>query len=63
MIKTSTSNEIVNSPNAKTIKNATSEAEQKDELFYNSMKSQLNKLVKDPSDETIEKILAYSKDK
>jgi hypothetical protein len=29
--------------------------------FYESIKSQLNSLSKDPSDETIEKILAYSK--
>lgn len=63
MIKTSTPNEIVSSPNAHPIKRTTSEAEQQDELFYNSIKSQLNKLVKDPSNETIEKILAYSKKK
>ena len=63
MIKTSTPNEIVSSPNAKPIKNTANEAEQQDELFYNSIKSQLNMLVKDPSDETVEKILAYSKDK
>lgn len=63
MIKTSTPNEIVSSPNAQSLKRSTGEAEQQDELFYNSIKSQLDKLVKDPSDETIEKILAYSKDK
>ena len=32
-----------------------------DMSFYNSIKSQLNSMSKDPSDETIEKILAYSK--
>jgi hypothetical protein len=63
MIKTSTPNEIVSSPNAKPTKNKAKEIEQHDELFYNSIKSQLNMLVKDPSDETVEKILAYSKDK
>jgi hypothetical protein len=31
--------------------------------FYDSIKPELNKLVKDPSDETIEKILAYSRKK
>ena len=34
-----------------------------DMSFYNSIKSQLNSLSKNPSDETIEKILAYSKSK
>ncbi len=63
MIKTSTPNEIVSSPNTQLIKCLISEAEQQDELFYNSIKSQLNKLIKDPSEVTIERILAYSKNK
>ncbi|MEN0094020.1 MAG: hypothetical protein AAGB30_01470 [Pedobacter sp.] len=39
------------------------ESEQQDELFYQSIKPQLNELIKSPSDETIQKILAYSKQK
>lgn len=63
MTKTSTSTHIVNSLNSQLVEKVADEAEQQDELFYNSIKSQLNKLVKNPSDETIDKILAYSKKK
>ena len=62
MTKTSTSTNLVSSPNAQPSEKAGSgEAEQQDELFYNSIKSQLDQLVKNPSKETIDKILAYSK--
>lgn len=37
------------------------EADQQGKLFYNSIKPQLNELIKDPSDEVINKILAHSK--
>ena len=62
MIKTSTPNDLVSSPSAQITQSATSEAEQQDELFYNSIKSRLNELIKNPSDETIDRILAYSKE-
>ncbi len=63
MTKTFTPNELVSSPYTPSEINVMSEAEQQDELFYNSIKFKLNELVKNPSDETIERILAYSKDK
>ncbi|TKC07927.1 hypothetical protein FA048_12235 [Pedobacter polaris] len=63
MTKTSTPNNLVSSPNTQPLEKVAVEAEQQDELFYNSIKPQLNKLVKDPSEETIAKILAYSKSK
>jgi hypothetical protein len=37
--------------------------EESELLFYNNIKPQLDKLAKSPSNETIEKILAYSKKK
>ena len=63
MTKTSTSTNLVSSPIAKPVEITIDMAEQQDELFYNSIKIQLDELVKDPSDETIDRILAYSKDK
>lgn len=62
MTKTSTPTHIVNFPKTTTEKTA-EDGEQQDELFYNSIKSQLNELVRNPSDETINKILAYAKKK
>ena len=62
MTKTSTPNDLVSSPSAQITQSATSEAEQQDELFYNSIKTRLNELIKNPSDETIDRILAYSKE-
>jgi uncharacterized protein YlzI (FlbEa/FlbD family) len=63
MTKTSTSTHIVNSLNTQLVEKVADEADQQDELFYNSIKSKLNELVKNPSDEIINKILAYSKRK
>ena len=63
MTKTSTSTNLVSSPSLQPTENLAAEAEQQDELFYNSIKSQLDKLVKNPTDETIDKILAYSRNK
>ncbi len=60
MTKTSTSTNLASSPSAQPVLPPVNEAEQQDELFYNSIKLQLNELVKNPSDETINKILAYS---
>ncbi|RZL30097.1 MAG: hypothetical protein EOP00_36915 [Pedobacter sp.] len=63
MTKTSTSTNLVSSPSTQPTEKAAAEAEQQDELFYNSLKPQLDKLIKNPSDESISKILAYSKSK
>ena len=63
MTKTSTSTNLVSSPSAQPSEKLAAEAEQQDELFYNSIKPQLDKLVKNPMDETINKILAYSRNK
>ncbi len=63
MTKTSTSTNLVSSPNVQPLQKAAAEAEQQDELFYNSIKPQLDQLVKNPSDETINKILAHSRNK
>lgn len=63
MTKTSTSNNLVSSPISTPVEITIDMAEQQDELFYNSIKTQLDELVKDPSDETIKRILAYSKEK
>ena len=37
--------------------------EESELMFYNSIKPQLDQLSKNPSEETIEKILAYSRKK
>ena len=62
MTKTSTTTNLVSSPSSP-LEVTMDSAEQQDELFYNSIKSQLDKLVKNPTDETIDKILAYSRNK
>lgn len=59
MIKTSTSHDSVNN----TASQMSELAKNQDELFYNSIKSQLDKLIKEPSEESIQKILDYSKKK
>lgn len=61
MTKTATPTNLASSPNPQPTEKAIAEAEQQDELFYNSIKQQLNELIKDPSDETINKILVYSR--
>lgn len=63
MTKTSTPTNLVSSPNLQPLDKAVAEEEQQDELFYNSIKPQLNRLIKEPSDETISKILAHSRNK
>lgn len=59
MVKTSTSLNSVNHPASQPIE----VMKNQDELFYESIKPQLNELIKDPSDECIERILAYAKEK
>lgn len=63
MIKTSTSLNSVNYQSKQAAEEAVEQAKNQDEMFYDSIKPQLDQLIKDPSDETIEKILAYAKKK
>lgn len=63
MVKTSTSLNAVNFSNPTPAKQAVEPIKNQDEMFYDNIKPQLDKLIKDPSDETLEKILAYAKKK
>ena len=63
MTKTATSLHSVNYPDQQPAESTAEQAKNQDEMFYNSIKPQLDELFKDPSDETIKKILAYSKKK
>ena len=63
MTKTATSLHSVNYPNQQPVEITTEQSKNQDDMFYNSIKPQLDELFKDPSDETIKKILAYSKKK
>ncbi|MDQ7948906.1 MAG: hypothetical protein REI78_15440 [Pedobacter sp.] len=63
MTKTSTPTHLTKLSGAPVDEMTADESEQQDELFYQSIKPQLNELIKSPSDETIQKILAYSKQK
>jgi len=62
MTKTSTSKTNVNLP--KMLQFTTEyESDAEIDLFYDQIKSRLDQLVKNPQDETINRILAYSKTK
>lgn len=63
MVKTSTPLNSVNFSSPIPAEQAVEQANHQDELFYDSIKPQLDKLIKDPSNETIEKILAYARQK
>ncbi|MES2418539.1 MAG: hypothetical protein V4541_10160 [Bacteroidota bacterium] len=63
MVKTSTSLKAVNYSSQKQSEMPADMAEKQSELFYNSIKPKLDQLIKEPSDEIIDKILAYSKKK
>lgn len=63
MTKTFTTKNAVTSNHSDLVDQTIDEAEQQNIDFYNNIKPRLNKLVKNPSDETIEKILAYAKKK
>ncbi len=63
MTKTSTLNEFSNLSSPQPIEKAIDEGDQQNLMFYNSIKSKLDQLVKEPSEETIQKILDYSKKK
>lgn len=62
MTKTSTTQNS-ESLACETVKAKESPENMQDELFYHNLKPQLDKLIKNPADETIEKILAYAKEK
>ncbi|RZK39500.1 MAG: hypothetical protein EOO90_18500 [Pedobacter sp.] len=59
MVKTSTSLKSVNFSSTVPAEPAVEQANKQDDMFYTSIKPQLDLLIKNPSDETIEKILAY----
>ena len=63
MVKTSTSLNSVNFSSAVPAEQAVEPTKNQDEMFYDSIKTQLDQLIKDPSDETIKKILAYANTK
>lgn len=60
MVKTSTSTHSLNSCDATSQKPVQMPEQQQDEMFYESIKPQLDQLIREPSNETIEKILAYA---
>lgn len=62
MTKTSTSKTIVNLPSQSMFQLKTDiESDAEIDLFYDQIKNKLDSLAKNPQDETINKILAYSK--
>jgi len=61
MIETSTSVNKLNYPQSKQENMPAADLDTCDLVFYDTIKSQLDSLSKNPSDETISKILAYSK--
>ncbi|RZJ77277.1 hypothetical protein [Pedobacter agri] len=64
MTKTSTSKTNVNLPTNSMFQPKTdNESDAEIDLFYDQIKSKLDRLAKNPQDETINKILAYSKSK
>lgn len=63
MMETFTSTDNLNYPQQKRENTPDGDVEGLDSMFYDHIKSQLDRLKKDPLDETITKILAYSKSK
>lgn len=61
MIKTFTSTDSVNHAPQQPSLTDPDLLEPADATYYESIKPELNRLVKDPSNETIEKILSYSR--
>jgi hypothetical protein len=61
MMETFTSIDNLNYQPQKQGNAAADETEEIDVMFYDHLKTQLNTLQKNPSDETINRILAYSK--
>ena len=63
MITTSTSTYNTNQFHPKSDQFNTELFEETDSFFYEALKSELDFLIREPSDEVIEKILAYAKAK
>jgi len=64
MTKTSTSKTNVNLPTQNMFQSTTdNESDAEIDLFYDQIKNKLDGLIKNPSDDTINRILAYSKTK
>ncbi|SFH38200.1 hypothetical protein [Pedobacter insulae] len=63
MVKTSTSPNSVNFSKQATDKQTAEPAKTQDEMFYDNIKPKLDQLMVEPSNETIERILAYAKKK
>jgi len=62
MTKTSTTKTNVNLPGQSMFQPRTDiESDAEIDLFYDQIKSKLDRLARNPQDETISKILAYSK--
>jgi len=61
MIETSTSVNKLNYPQSKQENMPATDLDTCDLVFYDTIKSQLDSLSKNPSDEAVSKILAYSK--
>ncbi|WP_421942444.1 hypothetical protein [Pedobacter sp.] len=64
MTKTSTSKTNVNLPQQNMFQYTTdNESDAEIDLFYDQIKSKLDGLLQNPSDDTVNRILAYSKSK
>ncbi|MGV3509505.1 MAG: hypothetical protein ACO1N7_09470 [Sphingobacteriaceae bacterium] len=61
MLQTSTDSEFNLFPTAEIKHTSASALNADDQIFYNSIKEELNKLSTDPSLETVENILKYSR--
>ena len=62
MTKTATTQNAESLP-CETMNEKIAAENEQNELFYHNLKPQLDKLLKNPSAETLEKILAYAKKK
>ncbi len=60
MTKTSTPQQNVNASSAQ-LGTGTEASDHETDLFYDQIKDKLNDLLREPSEETIENILAYSR--
>ncbi|MCZ4245486.1 hypothetical protein [Pedobacter punctiformis] len=63
MTKTSTSKQNVNLPQNMFQLTTDNESDAEIDLFYDQIKNKLDGLVKNPQDETINRILTYSRNK
>jgi len=62
MLQTSTTDTEINLlPNGQISKTVVSALSPDDNAFYNSIKDELNKIARDPSQESIDTVLNYSK--